>query len=321
MMATPESITEYISHWEREESKVVRPFKSAEDYLKNAALRLYAEDDFDDRPVIQVDSIDRDRLFPSIQTSAPSKELEELVGVPLNELTLIVSIEDRVLKNNTVLYSVNLATAMTDVVELGDSVRVASWAGDTRIHISAVLSKNRKAPVGLAYRAGSWVAKKTFSITRIRDNTNFSINPVDEDWFKSRGLPPRTTYFVEMVSTDLNQPCDTMPDLVKVYMNQYVHAALARDEDAPLSKALIRCIYVDVVTNILTVGFTTLQDVVQPNSILDVVSTRLTKATGIPPAKLMQFAKDNTGTQLQAIIQAEAELTRTMVTASGRKSI
>ncbi len=319
-MATPESITEFISHWEREESKVVRPFKSADDYLKDAALRLYVDDDFDERPVRQVDSIDRERLSPSIQISAPSEELQELVGAPLKDLTLIVSIEDRVLKNNTVLHSVNLAAAKTEVIELGESVLAASWAGDTRIHISAVLSKNRKAPVGLAYRAGSWVAKKTFSITRTRDNANFSINPVDEDFFKSRGLPPRTTYFVEMVSTDLNQPCDTMPDLVKVYMNQAVHTALARDEDAPLSKALIRSIYVDVVTNILTVGFTTLQDEVHPNSILDVVSTRLTKATGVPPAKLMQFAKDNTGTQLQAIIQAEAELTRVMVTASGRRS-
>lgn len=320
MMATAEGINEYIRHWEREESKVVRPFKSADDYLKDTALRLYVDDDFEERPVIQVDSIDRERLFPSIQLSAPPEELEEIVGAPLKDLTLFVSIEDRVLKNNTVLHSANLANAKTEVIELGESAReYASWAGDTRIHISAVLSKNRKAPVGLAYRAGSWVAKKTFSITRTRDNANFSINPVDEAFFKSRGLPPRTTYFVEMVSTDLNQPCDTMPDLVKVYMNQAVHAALARDEDAPLSKALIRSIYVDVVTNILTVGFTTLQGEVLPNSILDVVSTRLTKATGIPPAKLTQFAKDNTGTQLQAIIQAEAELTRVMVAASGRR--
>lgn len=320
MMATPEVIAEKSRPWEREESKVVRPFKSADDYLKDAAFRLYVDKDFDERPVIQVDSIDRERLSPSIQISAPSGDLEEIVGAPLKDLTLIVSIEDRVLKNTTVLHSANLATAKTELIDLRKSaLEHASWAGDTRIHVSAVLSKTRKAPVGLAYRAGSWVAKKTFSITRTRDSTNFSINPVDEDFFKSRGLPPRTTYFVEMVSTDLNQPCDTMPDLVKVYMNQTVHAALARDEDAPLSKALIRSIYVDVVTNILTVGFTTLQGEILPNSILDVVSTRLTKATGVPANKLSQFATDNTGTQLQAIIQAEADLTRVMVTASGRR--
>src|SRR5262249_44053996 len=265
-------------------------------------------------------SIDRERLSPSIQIGAPSEELEEIVGAPLKDLTLIFSIEDRVLKNSTVLYSTNLAKVTPGIIELGErAVESASWAGDTRIHITAVLSKNRKAPVGLAYRAGSWIARKTFSITRTRDNANFSINPVDEEFFKSRGLPPQTTYYVEMVSTDLNQPCDTMPDLVKLYMNQAVYAALARDEDAPLSKALVRSIYVDVVSNILTIGFASVQGDILANSILDVVATRLTKATGTPRTKLMQFAKDNTGTQLQAIVQAEADLTRAMLTASGRR--
>jgi hypothetical protein len=320
-MATQEPAQEeYKKQWEREETKFVRPFKSADDYLTNAALRLYADDSFDEHPVIQVDSIDRERLSPSVKIYAPSEQLEELVGAPLKDLTFVTWIEDRLLKNATVLRTTNLAKIKDEVIDLGDSVlEAASWVGDTRIHVAAVLSKNRKAPVGLAYRAGNWIAKKTFSITRVRDNANFSITPKNEEFFKSRGLPAQTTYFVEMLSTDLNQPCEDMPDLVKVYMNETVHAALARDEDAPLSKALVRSIYVDVVTSILTVGFSSQEGEITSDSVLDVVSTRLTKETGIARAKLTQLAKDKTGTQLQAIIQAQADLTRVMIAASGRR--
>lgn len=320
-MATSQSVTGLEKRWEREESRVVRPFLSAEDYLRDAALRLHVGDDFDPNPSIHIESIDRSRLSPAIRVAAPPKELEELVGVPSKELVLIVSIEDRVLKSTTIAHSVSLAQVADEIIELGDSaLEYAGWSGDMRIHVAAVLGKDRKAALGLAYRVGSWIARKTFSITRARDSANFSITPVDEEWFKSRGLPPSTTYYVEMLSTDLNQPCDSMPDLVKVYLHQSVHTALARDEDTPVARALVKSIYTDVVSSILTVGFANLQaDQLLPGSILDVVSGRLAKATGVSLEKLMQFAKDTGGTHLQAVIQAEAELTRAMVTASGRK--
>lgn len=321
-MVKTEETTGSKPNWEREESKVVRPFKSADDYLKDASFRLYVDTNFEQGPVFQVDAIDKARLSPSIQLSAPPKDLEDLVGVPLKDLTLLISIEDRVLKNTTVLHSINLANAEDGVIELGDeALECACWAGDTRVHIAAILSKNRKAALGLAQRAGSWIAKKSFHVTRTRDNATFSIIPVNEDFFRSRGLPTSTTYYVDMLGSDFNQPCEDMPDLVKVYLSESVNAALARNEDLPVAKALIKSIYVDVVTSIVTVGFGNLQAGVQilPNSILDVVSTRLTKATGITQTKLMQYAKETNGTQMQAVIQAEAELTRTMLAASSRR--
>ncbi len=188
-MAAKVEITEIRKRWEREESKVVRPFKSADDYLKDAAFRLYEGDAFSEGPVFQVDSVDRERLVPAIQLAAPPMELAELVGVSMKDLLMIVSIEDRVLKQATVLQTHKIAEVTGEVIELGNDVREAtSWVGDTRLHIAVVLSRDRKAAVGLAQRAGSWVAKKTFQITRMRNNATFSITPVDEAWFQTRGL-------------------------------------------------------------------------------------------------------------------------------------
>lgn len=321
-MAAKAEITEIRKRWEREESKFVRPFKSADDYLKDAAFRLYEGAEFAEGPVFQVDSVDRERLAPAIRLAAPPIELEELVGAPMKDLLMIVSIEDRVLKRSTVLQTRKIAEVTGEVIELGDDVREAtSWAGDTRLHIAVVLSRDRKAAVGLAQRAGSWVAKKTFQITRMRNNATFSITPVDEAWFQTRGLPASTTYYVEMLGQDLNQPCDSMPDLAKVYISQSLNAALARDEDSAITKALIKGIYVDVVSTILAVGYCNLEGELVPDSILDVVSARLTKATNTSYIKLTEYARENNGARLRAVIQAEAELTRIMLAASGRKSV
>lgn len=321
MMAAKAEGTEIRKRWEREESKVVRPFRSADDYLKDAAFRLYEDADFAEGPVLQTDSVDKDRLAPAIQLAAPPKELEELVGAPLKDLSLFVSIEDRILKQATALHTHKITDVNGEIIELGEAAKeTASWAGDTRLHVAVVLSKDRVAAVGLAHRAGSWVAKKTFQITRTRDNATFSITPVDEAWFTKRGLPALTTFYVDMLGQDLNQPCDSMPDLVKVYISQALNAALARDEDSPVAKALIKGIYVDVVSTILSAGYINLEGDVLPDSILDVVSGRLTKATGISQKKLMEYAKENSGARLRAVVQAEAELTRSMVAASGRRS-
>lgn len=320
-MAKAQTVEGVANGWEREESRIVRPFLSAEDYLKDATLRLYIDDNFDGNPTIHLESLDRERLSPAVRVSVLPIDFEELVGVPLKELSLIVAIEDRVFKNSVVIHSLGLVGFKGGVIELGEAAQeYAGWSGDTRIHIAVVLGKNRKSAVGIASRGGSWVAKKTFSISKARDNANFEIKPVDDDWFKTRGLPPSTTYYVEMLSSDLNQPCDAMPDLVKVYMHQSVHNSLARDEESVIGRALIKSVYVDVVSNILTVGFGNVQvDELQPGTILDVVASRLAKETGVSREKLIQIAKDTSGTHLRALIQAEAELTRAMVVASGRK--
>lgn len=319
-MAVKAEINQIRKRWEREESKVVRPFKSADDYLKGAAFRLYEGAEFAQGPVFQVDSIDKELLSLAIQLATPPKELEELVGTPLKDLSLLVSIEDRILKQATILQTHKITEVTGGAIELGDGAREAtSWMGDTRLHIAVVLAKDRKAAVGLAQRAGSWVAKKTFQITRTRNNATFSITPVDEEWFVKHGLPESTAYYVEMLGEDLNQPCDSMPDLVKVYISQSLNAALARDEDSPVTKALIKGIYIDVVSTILTVGYGKLEGEVMPDSILDVVSGRLTKATNISHKKLMEYARESHGARLKAVVQAEAELTRNMLAASGRR--
>jgi hypothetical protein len=306
--------------WERHESRLVRPFRSAEDYLSDAKIRLYADSEFTDKPSIAAESIAKDNLNIAIDIAAAPAQLEDIVGAKKKELRLLVSVEDRLLKRSTVLFESRLSEFAGGVIELGEAAKESSsWAGETRIHAAVVLAENRSAQVGLAQRAGNWLAKKTFHVSRSVNRATFEIKPVDEDFFVKRGLPAGTTYLVDIQDADFNQKCDQVSNLVKVYLTKAVHSALARDEESPMAKALVRSIYVDVVSTILTTGFGNLNgQKIAPESVLEVVTSRLRKATGVSPDKLRQYAKDGGG-PLRAVVQGEAALSRAMLLAAGRR--
>lgn len=306
--------------WERQESRVVRPFKSAGDYLSGCRIRLYSDEDFVDGPVVNVDGVDRERLSVALKVPTPPSNLEKVVGAELGELSLIISLEDKTFKNSLVLLSKKLGEHRGDTIELAEADERISWASGTQIHVAVVLSRNRKAGVGLARRAGSWVAKKTFVLKAPNDTATFRIEGVNEDYFRKLGLPGSTTYFVSIQDPDLNQSPENVPQLVKVFMHESVYAALARDEESVTAKALVRNIYVDVTSTILSAGFSAVGGEIDPNGILGLVSKRITKATGIPIEKLRKFATDNGGAQLRAVIQAEASLSKSVIAAASRRA-
>ena len=88
-----------------------------------------------------------------------------------------------------------------------------------------------------------------------------------------------------------------------------------------MAKALIKAIYVDVVSTVLATGCANLEGSdVEPGSILEVVTSKLEKSTGLNAAHLCQLAIESAGSRLRAVIQADIELTRALVSAAQRKA-
>jgi hypothetical protein len=77
---------------------------------------------------------------------------------------------------------------------------------------------------------------------------------------------------------------------------------------------------VDVVTTVLATGYANLVGDIQPDSILEVVVSKLAKSTGVSVERLRLLAKDSAGAQLRAVVQADVELTRALVSAAQRKA-
>ncbi len=312
------------THWRKQESRPVRPFRSAKAFLDDVGFRMCADEDFKTDEAIQTGDVDVSKLALAIRIPAGSLNFEEVVGVPANLLRLVVTVEDRTFKDSEVAVSVPMSDVGATVCVLdldADAVECLSWSGETRVHVAIILAEPRSGgEVGTAQRVGAWVARKTFSIGKARDIAAFSINAVEPEYFEKLGLPAETTYLVEIADPDLNQPCENLPDLVKVSLAKAVHSALARDEESNMAKALIKSIYVDVVTTVLATGYSNLNSDVQPDSIIQAVTSKLEKSTGLSAERLRQFAKDNAGAALRAVVQADVELTRALVSAAQRKA-
>jgi hypothetical protein len=309
--------------WRRQESRPVRPFRFAEDYLKDVGIRLYAEEEFRTSESIQISAVDRERLAIQVKIAPTPNDFESVVGVPSKSMRLVVTIEDRTFKNSIVFANIPLSDVSDDgkILTVEDEEGSISWEGETRLHVAVVLSEPRKGQADTAQRVGSWLARKTFVIGTPRDTSTFTINAVEPEYFTKRGLPAATTYFVEVQDPDLNQSCENLPDLVKVSLASNVHAALARDQESSMAKALIKAIYIDVVTTVLATGYSNLQAgaKIVEDSIMDVVTTKLMKSTGVSAERLRVFASETAGSQLRAVVQSEIELSHALVSAMQRR--
>jgi hypothetical protein len=306
--------------WQRHESRAVRPFRSADECLVDVALRLYPDKEFDTADHVRLD-VERDRLAVAVRVPAPPPDLAQLLGLPPASLSIAISVEDGVFKHSEVAWAVPITEFGSDPRTVNierDLTDRLSWRGETRVHVAVVLREDRSGAVGTARRVGSWLARKTFVVGRTRDLASFAIEPVEPAYFTSRGLPSATTYLVEILDADLNQKCDTISDLVKVKLAKDVHAALARDEDSSVSKALVRTIFVDVATTILATGYAALTSPLDPEGILAVVTDRIAKRAGLASARIEALAKESAGASLRAILQAEAELSQALVAAARR---
>jgi hypothetical protein len=305
---------------ERTESRVVRPFRDAQHLFDACRIRLTPHDEFTDRDQLHPDDINPAEIAPEVNFDFEPTGLEESTGLPLSELEVAVSVEDRVLKRTRIAYRGTVEACTGEIITLDpDSLRGISWAGETRLALSLVLTEDQEAEIGRASLAGNWLARKVFCIARPRDLSYFKLYPVKSDYFVERGLPPDTAYYVEDFGIDVTAPCEQFPEMVRIAIHEDVYNFLARAEDTPVGKALIRGVYADTVATVLSAGLASYEgEAVESRSLFTVVLDRLSKATGIRTEAIKAMAEVPGGSALRALIQSEAGLMKAILTSNTR---
>ena len=307
-------------HWQRSESRVVRPFKTLEAFLNDSKLRLYREDEFSAIETIQQDTIHKSRLSPQVEVAALPSNVVELVGVEPEDLNLIVSLEEPSFKVTSLAVNRPLKGFAGGPLDLdAEAVAEMNWSSDTKIHVAVVLAKSRPTRIGQAWRAGSWLAKKTFRIGKVKDSSSFEVKQVPPEYFVERRLPATTTYLVEIADPDLNVPSENLPNLLKVCVNKEVFDAMARNEESAAAQAFMKTVFIDVIVTAMATGHRNLQGELLKDGILDVLTQRLSKSSKLSMVKLQQLAREPSGAQLRAVIQAQAGLTQSIVSAIRRR--
>lgn len=301
--------------WLRTEARTVRPFRYSEDLLQKTGFRLLPEDDFFEGDSIHKDEIDVDAIVPEIRLDFSPNYVHEQLGVTSAQVRLIVSIEDKALKRNVLALNLSIDECADGAIAIPISAcKKLSWSGETKLCIALVLASDRKADLGEATLAGHWLAKKEISISRVRDTASFPIAIVKSEWFPSVGLPTDTTYYVELLTEDLNQPCEQLPEMVRIYVNETINQMLSRAEDSAAGRALVRGIYCDTAATILSVGFGNIEPETEllKNGVLQVVADRLSEATGLNVAAITKMAKEPGASKLRALFQTETGLTKAL---------
>lgn len=156
--------TKAKAHWQKQESRPVRPFRSAKDFLNDVGFRMYADEDFKTDEAIQTGDAELSKLALAIRVPAAALNFEEVVGVPTSLLRLVVTVEDRAFKDSEVAVNVPMAEvgAGVRVLDLyAEAVERLSWAGETRVHVAVVLAKPQNGgELGTAQRVGDAVARE-----------------------------------------------------------------------------------------------------------------------------------------------------------------
>lgn len=312
--------------WQRTESRTIRPIHYSEDLLHNTAIRLKETEDFiDNVDSIQRDEIDLAELSPELLFRFSVEDVESQLGLDPDLLRLLVSIEDKALKKTVLAHTCRFDEEFESQILIPkDIVDSLSWSGDTKINIAVVLADDRNASVGQASHAGQWLAMKTISVIRERNSATFPIEVVNGEVFVAKGLPPDTTYYVEIVSDLFNDPASAMNDLVRIYVNESINPTLDKAKDNSAGRALLLNMYCDAAASILEAGYAPLESAseIEEGSILKTVTDKLSASTGISPENIFKLSKDLGGSsRLRALLQSECGLSRTLSSATFNKVI
>jgi len=309
--------------WLRTESRTIRPFLFSDELLKSVAFRLTSEDEFSELESVHKEELDRDLLSPELKINLSAQDLVEQLDIDPTLLRLIISIEDKALKKCEVVYEEKIKDLSEFIIKLPKStLSDFSWLGDTKLRISLVLAENRAGAIGKASIAGHWLAKKEFSIGKIKDTARFPITIIKPEKFKELfGLPPETTYYVDILTDDLNQPLEDIQNIVNIYITESVNNVLSREETTQAGRALNLLIYCDTAATILSYGFSQLENDTHliEDSILSLVANTLAKETGISINKIIEMAKQPGGSKLRALIQTQISLTRSLKSIGNRR--
>lgn len=311
--------------WRRTESKTIRPFQHSDEVLSATGFRLSDDFEFQDGvDVFQNDGLIKSQLAPEFLIKLSAIDIENSLGLNADLLKLVISVEDKALKQIIVFHESNhFDDEEIEIKVPQDVVNRLSWSGDTKFTIAIVLADDREPVIGQASEAGQWLAKKIVSVIKERHTASFPFEVISRDEFEKKGLPKDTTYFVDIFLDDFNDPDVAMNEMVKIFVNETVVSVMNKAEETASGRALLLNIYCDAAASILDVGYAKLKSVdqLQEGSVLHTVSDKLSASTGVSIEDIFAMTKRlGGGCRLRSLLQSECQLTKTLTSATFTRS-
>ena len=145
-----------------------RGFHDLDGALDHARLRLSSEDEFSGEKTVLGRPFDRWRLQPVVEVPGIDPAALAETGIDSSLLSLIVVVEDPTLKSSVVAARQPVSTSVQRVA-VADAASLSAWRSEAKVHVAVVLAAQMEPMTGRAWRKGTWLARKSFTIAEVVD--------------------------------------------------------------------------------------------------------------------------------------------------------
>lgn len=204
-------------NWRKSATRDIRPFfgvATLEQAVSGAQLRLYEGAPFTEAAAFIIEEQEVAKL--NIVLRPHLDEAAIAAGsIPKAKLVLAITALNPFLKKTCVVLKAPLNGKVPDEVTIGPEVLEQLGGGSNMtIEVALCLAKELPKTPGSPFLLGHWLSKKTFDLRPPKLSEDFDIEPMDDEGWRARGLPPKTLYFVDYFGF-INEPVESVKQRVR----------------------------------------------------------------------------------------------------------
>jgi hypothetical protein len=305
-----------VVNWRKSASRDIRPFfgvATLEQAVEGAQVRLFEESLFTDATAFIVEEQEVAKLSITLRPNLDEAAIAA-ASIPKAKLVLAVTALNPFLKKTCVVLKAPLSGNVPDEVTIGSEVLEQLGGGSNMtIEVALCLAKELPKTPGSPFLLGHWLSKKTFDLRPPKLSEDFDIEPMDDDGWKARGLPPKTLYFVDYFGF-INEPVSKDKQMAKVRIHSDVHKKLSLEANAKVAKPMMAFLAAEITSQILASSLSDWEQVDEAAS-KSPLAAFLKRINRIQPCTLKDLkamVKESGMAKLRAILHADQQSVRSI---------
>ena len=303
-----------VVNWRKSESRDIRPFFSVAtlaNAVGGAQVRLFEEAPFTEATAFIVEEQDVAKLNVMLRPHLDEAAIAA-GSIPKAKLVLVVTAHNLFLKKTCIVLKAPLNGTLPDEVTIGAEV-LEQLGGGSHMTIAVALCLAKELPKipGSPFLLGHWLSKKTFELRPPKLSEDFDIEPMDDDGWKARGLPPKTLYFVDYFGF-INEPASRDKPIAKVRLHSDVHKKLALEANAKLATPTMAILAAEITSQLLASSLSDWEQT-EEAEVKSPLATFLKRINRIQPctlSNLKTLVKEAGMPKLKAILHADMQSVR-----------
>ncbi|GIW91342.1 MAG: hypothetical protein KatS3mg109_1774 [Pirellulaceae bacterium] len=292
--------------WQRTETRVVRPFESADACLAGVSLRLSRDADFDQRTSFDPSEVELRDISPEFRLAVEPSALKASRLPDASELSLVIRLADARLRRSELVFESGLDNLPQTWAVPPHVTQRFSWKFGVDATVALVLRSGQLPRPGQPFMRGHWVARKDFSVRCRAEPHVFLIERWTAEDFARHGLARDGAYWIQFITDDLNTRFDEPGQAFRVCLRADVYDTLVQAQETPQARALFSTIAAEILSEVLWRGLHSLdgdEEIVQ-GGLLHSALARVEKATQITRGALRRFVAEGELSSLRTYAQA-----------------